>query len=59
MREYEENSRCVQSKESYDWILQLTSRQSGTRRKHIGELKGHDSWSTTRQNRQSSQAVRL
>ena len=57
MRECEEKSRCVQSKESRDWISRLASCQSGTHVKHVRELKGHDSWSTTKQNLQSSQAV--
>ena len=33
------------------------SDQSGIHVKHAGELKGHDSWSTTRQNVQSGQVV--
>ena len=37
--------------------LRLASCQNGTRVKHARELKGHDSWSTTGQNRQSGQAV--
>ena len=36
---------------------QLASCQSGTRVKHAGELKGHDSLSTTGQKFQSGQAV--
>ena len=45
------------SKESRDWISRLASRHNGTRVKHAGELKGHDSWSTTGQNFQCGQAV--
>ena len=57
MRECEENSRCVHSKESHDWISRLASQQSGTCVEHAGELKGHDSWSTTLQKFQFGQAV--
>ena len=37
--ECEENSRCVHSKESHDWISWLASRQSGTRVKHAGSWR--------------------
>ena len=37
----------------------LARRQNGTRVKHAGELKGHDSRSTTGQNKQSGQAISL
>ena len=59
MRDCEENSRCVQSKESRDWISRLASRQSGTRVEHAEELKGHNSWNITGQKFQSGQAISL
>ena len=43
---------CTQE-ESRDWQVA----KGGTRVKHAGELKGHNSWSTTRQNFQSGQTV--
>ena len=57
MRDCEENSRCVQSKESRDWISRLASRQSGTCVEHADKLKGHNSWNITGQKFQSGQAV--
>ena len=38
---------------SHDWEVA----KGGTHVKHAGELKGHDSWSTTRQNFQLGQVV--
>ena len=51
---------CTQE-EPRDQILRLARdwkvAKGGTCGKHTGELKGHDSWSTTGQNFQSGQAV--
>ena len=48
------NQVMCNSKESRDWILQLAHNLQVTRMVHIwsmqGELKGHDNWSTIRQN---------
>ena len=43
---------CTQE-EPHNWQVA----KGGTRVKHAGELKGHDSWSTIGQNFQSGQAV--
>ena len=51
---------CTQE-EPRNWILRLASdwqvAKGGTRVKHVGEMKGHDNWSTTGQNFQFGQAV--
>ena len=51
---------CTQAR-PHDWILRpacgLQAAKGGTRVKHAKELKSHVSWSTTRQNFQSGQAV--
>ena len=51
---------CTQEKPR-DWISQLACNwqvaKGGTRVKHVGELKGHDNWSTIGQNFQSSHVV--
>ena len=53
-----ENSICVHSKESRDWLVIGKSLKWHTC-EACRELKGHDSWSTTGQNVQPGQAVSL
>ena len=57
------SSRVCTQEEPRNWILRLAHdwqvTKGGTHVKHAGELKGHASCSTTRQNFQSSQVVTL
>ena len=61
MRECKEKLKSVHSAGPRNWISRLAHdwqfAKGGTRVKHAGKLKSHASWSTTRQNFQSSQAV--